>query len=119
MPAAGAPHIHATLDLAGRARFGPDIEWTREPSYAFDEGRSGRFYDAIRRYWPGLADGDLEPGWVGVRPRIVPEGAPAADFVIQGPEAHGVPGLVNLFGIESPGLTACLAIADEVTARLC
>jgi L-2-hydroxyglutarate oxidase LhgO len=118
MPAPGALGIHVTLDLAGRARFGPDITWTHEPSYAFDEGRAPAFYDAIRRYYPGLADGALEPGYVGIRPKIVPEGAPAADFVIQGPEVHGVPALVNLFGIESPGLTACLAIADEVAARL-
>lgn len=118
MPAPGALGIHVTLDLAGRARFGPDITWTDEVNYAFDEGRAPTFYEAIRRYHPGLADGDLEPGYVGIRPKIVPEGARAADFVIQGPETHGVPGLVNLFGIESPGLTACLAIADEVAARL-
>src|SRR5262249_52495834 len=118
MPAPGALGIHVTLDLAGRARFGPDITWAHEVSYAFDEGRAPAFYDAIRRYYPALVEGDLEPGYVGIRPKIVPEGAPAADFVIQGPETHGVPGLVNLFGIESPGLTACLAIADEVAARL-
>jgi L-2-hydroxyglutarate oxidase LhgO len=118
MPAPGALGIHVTLDLAGRARFGPDITWTQEVSYAFDEGRAQTFYDAIRRYYPGLAGGALEAGYVGIRPKIVPEGAPAADFVVQGPETHGVPGLVNLFGIESPGLTACLAIADEVAARL-
>jgi L-2-hydroxyglutarate oxidase LhgO len=118
MPAPGALGIHVTLDLAGRARFGPDITWTDEVSYAFDEGRAQTFYDAIRRYYPSLADGDLEPGYVGIRPKIVPEGTPAADFVVQGPEAHGIPGLVNLFGIESPGLTACLAIADEVAARI-
>jgi len=118
MPAPGALGIHVTLDLAGRARFGPDITWTDGVNYAFDEGRAQTFYDAIRRYHPALADGDLEPGYVGIRPKIVPEGAKAADFVVQGPETHGVPGLVNLFGIESPGLTACLAIADEVAARL-
>ena len=118
MPAPGALGIHVTLDLAGRARFGPDITWTDEVSYTFDEGRAPAFREAIRRYHPGLADGDLMPGYVGIRPRIVPEGSPAADFVIQGPESHGVPGLVNLFGIESPGLTACLSIADEVAARL-
>jgi L-2-hydroxyglutarate oxidase LhgO len=86
--------------------------------YTFDEGRAEIFYEAIRRYYPGLADGALTPGYVGIRPKIVPEGAPAADFVVQGPESHGVSGLVNLFGIESPGLTAALAIADEVAARL-
>jgi L-2-hydroxyglutarate oxidase LhgO len=118
MPAPGALGIHVTLDLAGRARFGPDICWASEASYALDEGREPIFRDAIRRYYPALADGDLAPGYVGVRPKIVPEGAPAADFVVQGPEAHGVRGLVNLFGIESPGLTACLALAEEVAARL-
>jgi L-2-hydroxyglutarate oxidase LhgO len=128
MPAPGALGIHVTLDLAGRARFGPDISWADEVSYAVDEGRAPIFRDAIRRYYPALADGDLAPGYVGVRPKIVPEGAPAADFVIQGPchdggpcrgpEGHGARGIVNLFGIESPGLTACLAIAEEVAARL-
>ncbi len=118
MPVPGALGIHLTLDLAGRARFGPDISWADQPSYTFDEGRAPSFYHAIRRFYPSLADGSLEPGYVGVRPKIVPAGAPAADFVLQGREAHGIPGLVNLFGIESPGLTACLAIADEVAARL-
>lgn len=118
MPAPGAHGIHVTLDLSGRARFGPDIAWTHDVDYAFDEGRAQTFYDAIRRYYPGLADGALEPGYVGIRPKLVPEGTPAADFVVQGPETHGVPGVVNLFGIESPGLTACLSIADEVAARL-
>jgi L-2-hydroxyglutarate oxidase LhgO len=118
MPAPGALGIHVTLDLAGRARFGPDITWSPGVDYAFDEARAQAFYDAVRRYYPCLADGALDPGYVGIRPKIVPEGAPAADFVVQGPEIHGVPGLVNLFGIESPGLTACLAIADEVAARL-
>ncbi|MDH5490759.1 MAG: NAD(P)/FAD-dependent oxidoreductase [Myxococcales bacterium] len=118
MPAPDALGIHVTLDLGGRARFGPDIGWSDEPSYVFDERRASRFYDAIRRYYPALADGALRPDSVGIRPKIVPAGEPSADFVIQGPERHGVPGLVNLFGIESPGLTACLAIADEVAARL-
>jgi L-2-hydroxyglutarate oxidase LhgO len=118
MPAPGALGIHVTLDLSGRARFGPDLTWSPEVDYAFDEGRAQTFYHAIRRYYPGLADGALDPGYVGIRPKIVPEGTPAADFVVQGPEVHGVPGLVNLFGIESPGLTACLAIADEVAGRL-
>lgn len=118
VPAPGALGIHVTLDLAGRVRFGPDISWSAAPSYAFDEGRRDAFYRAIRRYYPGLKDGALEPGYVGIRPKITPEGAPGSDFVIQGPEAHGVAGLVNLFGIESPGLTACLAIADEVAERL-
>lgn len=118
MPAPGALGIHVTLDLAGRARFGPDITWSDEVNYAFDDTRRAAFYDAIRRYYPGLADRDLEPGYVGIRPKLVPEGARAVDFVIHGPETHGIHGLVNLFGIESPGLTACLAIADEVALRL-
>jgi len=118
VPAPGALGIHVTLDLAGRARFGPDISWSTGVDYAFDEARRQTFYGAIRRYYPGLAEDDLEPGYVGIRPKIVPEGAPGADFVVQGPDSHGVPGLVNLFGIESPGLTACLALADEVATRL-
>ena len=118
MPARDVAHIHFVLDLAGKARFGPDVGWADEASYAFDDRRVDRFYQAIRRYYPDLADGDLEPGYVGIRPKIVPAGAPAADFLIQGPEVHGVAGLVNLFGIESPGLTACLAIAEQVATRL-
>lgn len=123
MPAPGALGIHVTLDLAGRARLGPDISWTDTSSndpvdYTFDDARAPAFYRAVRRYYPALEDGGLEAGYVGIRPKIVPEGAPSADFVIQGRESHGIAGLVNLFGIESPGLTACLAIADEVAARL-
>lgn len=118
VPAPGALGIHVTLDLAGRARFGPDISWSPGVDYTFDEARAHTFYRAIRRYYPGLAQGALEPGYVGVRPKIVPEGAPGADLVVQGPQSHGVAGLVNLFGIESPGLTACLALADEVATRL-
>lgn len=117
MPAPGAWGIHVTLDLSGRVRFGPDLTWASEVDYTFDESRAEIFYQAIRRYYPGLPDGALAPGRVGIRPRIAPEGSPVSDFVIQGPETHGVAGLVNLFGIESPGLTACLAIADEVAER--
>jgi L-2-hydroxyglutarate oxidase LhgO len=109
--------VHLTLDLAGRGRFGPDTEWVDELDYSLDPGRAESFYAAIRRYWPGLRDGALAPDYVGIRPKLAPEGGPATDFLIEGPEAHGVPGLVNLFGIESPGLTACLAIAEEVLAR--
>ncbi len=118
MAEAGGLGVHVTLDLAGQARFGPDVEWIDEVDYAFDERRAERFYAAIRRYYPDLPDGALQPGYTGVRPKIVGPGAPAADFVIDGPAAHGVAGLVNLFGIESPGLTASLAIAGEVAARL-
>jgi L-2-hydroxyglutarate oxidase LhgO len=108
--------IHATLDLGGQTRFGPDITWTDGVDYRFDETRAGSFYRAVREYFPGLADGALMPGYAGVRPKLGPEGTDH-DFVIQGPRDHGVAGLVNLYGIESPGLTSCLAIADEV-ARL-
>jgi L-2-hydroxyglutarate oxidase LhgO len=111
---AGGLGVHVTLDLGGRARFGPDVSWIDGIDYAFDEGRAASFYAAIRRYWPGLADGELQPGYTGIRPKLGPAGSPAQDFVIQGPAEHGVPGLVNLFGIESPGLTAALAIADHV-----
>jgi L-2-hydroxyglutarate oxidase LhgO len=108
--------IHATIDMGGQTRFGPDIAWTDGVDYRFDETRSDGFYRAVREYYPALADGSLEPGYAGVRPKLGPEGT-THDFVIQGPLDHGVAGLVNLYGIESPGLTSCLAIADEV-ARL-
>jgi L-2-hydroxyglutarate oxidase LhgO len=114
VPVPGGLGVHYTLDLGGQARFGPDVTWVDGVDYAFDESRLQAFYSTIRRYYPGLADGDLGPGHTGVRPKIVPAGAPDADFVIQGPSVHGVPGLVNLFGIESPGLTASLALAEEV-----
>ena len=94
------------------------MAWVASVNYAFDEGRAASFYRAIRSYYPALPDGALQPGTVGIRPKIVPEGMPAADFVFHGPETHGVPGLLSLFGIESPGLTSCLAIGDEVVARL-
>jgi len=106
--------VHLTLDMAGQARFGPDVEWIERIDYAVDPGRSRVFYNAIRRYWPGLKDGSLQPAYCGIRPKIQPQGEPSRDFLIQGPGEHGVPGLVNLFGIESPGLTASLAIADHV-----
>lgn len=110
--------VHLTLDLGGQARFGPDTEWIDAPDYTVDPARGTAFYAAIRRYWPALPDGALNPGYAGIRPKIVPAGAPAADFRIDGPEAHGVAGLVQLFGIESPGLTASLAIADLVAEKL-
>jgi L-2-hydroxyglutarate oxidase LhgO len=115
---AGGLGVHVTLDLAGRARFGPDVAWIDGVDYAFDEGRAASFYEAIRRYWPGLRDGALEPGYTGIRPKLGAKGAFSQDFVIQGPADHGVPGLVNLYGIESPGLTASLALADLVAGTL-
>jgi L-2-hydroxyglutarate oxidase LhgO len=118
VPEPGGLGVHVTLDLAGQARFGPDVEWVDSIDYRVDPGRAARFYSAIRRYWPGLPDGALEPGYAGIRPKISGPGEPAADFIVQGPREHGVPGLVNLFGIESPGLTASLALADDVAALL-
>jgi L-2-hydroxyglutarate oxidase LhgO len=118
VPEPGGLGVHVTLDLAGRARFGPDVEWIEEIDYRVDPARAGRFYAAIRRYWPGLPDGALAPGYAGIRPKISGSGEPAADFVVQGPREHGVPGLVHLFGIESPGLTASLALADDVATLL-
>jgi L-2-hydroxyglutarate oxidase LhgO len=105
----GGLGVHVTMDLAGRARFGPDIEWQKDArvDYTFDEGRQADFYAAIRRYWPALPEGALGPGYTGIRPKLSPAGAPARDFSIAGPEDHGVPGLVNLYGI-----------ADEVLHRL-
>jgi L-2-hydroxyglutarate oxidase LhgO len=117
-PVPGGLGVHITLDLAGQARFGPDVEWITDVDYAVDPGRGEAFYAAVRNYWPGLRDGALQPGYAGIRPKISGPGEPAADFLVQGPEAHGVPGLVNLYGIESPGLTASLPLADEVAARL-
>ena len=112
--------IHATIDLAGQTRFGPDVEWceTGVFDYEVDPARGDRFYAAIRKYWPGLKDGTLAPDYSGIRPKICGPGEPAADFLISGPEAHRVPGLVNLFGIESPGLTSALALGEEVLAQL-
>ncbi|MDW8468422.1 MAG: NAD(P)/FAD-dependent oxidoreductase [Burkholderiales bacterium] len=117
VPEPGGLGVHITLDLAGQARFGPDVEWVERIDYRVDPARAARFYGAIRRYWPRLPDGALAPGYAGIRPKISGPGEPAADFVVQGPRAHGVPGLVNLFGIESPGLTASLALADTVVAQ--
>ena len=116
VPEPGGLGVHVTLDMGGRCRFGPDVEWIDQLDYAVDPARAEPFYAAVRRYWPGLPDGALTPDYAGIRAKITPRGAPAADFVIQGPRAHGVAGLVNLYGIESPGLTASLAIADKVVA---
>ncbi len=118
VPEPGGLGVHVTLDLAGQARFGPDVEWIERLDYAVDPRRADGFYAEVRRYWPGLADGALQPAYSGVRPKLAPAGSQAADFVIQGPEIHGVAGLVNLYGIESPGLTASPAIAAAVAERL-
>ena len=110
--------VHLTLDLGGQARFGPSFEWVDTPDYRVDPAGADHFYAEVRRYWPALPDGVLQPGYAGLRPKISGPGEPAADFRVDGPARHGVPGLVNLFGIESPGLTASLAIADLVLQRL-
>lgn len=123
VPTPGGLGIHLTLDLVGRARFGPDVEWLESDDpdavdYAVDPARAESFYQAVRRYWPDLPDGALTPDFAGARPKLSPKGAPAADFAIQGPAEHGLAGLVNLFGIESPGLTSSLAIAEAVAECL-
>ena len=114
VPEPGGLGVHLTLDLAGQARFGPDVEWVDHIDYTVDPARGERFYPAIRRYWPSLPDGALMPSYSGMRPKIVPPAVAVQDFMIQGAQTHGVPGLINLFGIESPGLTSSLAIADYV-----
>ncbi len=118
VPEPGGLGVHLTLDLAGQARFGPDVEWVETIDYEVDPARAQRFYPAIRRYWPDLPDGALIPAYSGMRPKIVPPSVAVQDFMIQGPRTHGLAGLVNLFGIESPGLTSSLAIADEVAGLL-
>ncbi len=119
VPEAAGLGVHLTLDLAGQAKFGPDVQWVASPAdLQVDPRRGDAFYAEVRRYWPGLPDGALQPGYAGIRPKISGPKEPAADFMILGPAEHGVPGLVHLLGIESPGLTSSLALADEVVARL-
>ena len=118
VPEAAGLGVHVTIDLAGQARFGPDVEWIDAVDYTVDPRRADSFYAAIRQYWPGLKDGALQPGYAGIRPKLQAKGEPARDFMISTPADHGVPGMVNLFGIESPGLTAALAIAKVVNASL-
>ena len=118
MPEAAGLGVHLTLDLAGQARFGPDVEWIDSLDYNVDARRGDAFYVAIRTYWPQLRDGALQPAYAGIRPKIQAPGAAAADFRIDGSEMHGLPNQVHLYGIESPGLTSSLALADEVAIRL-
>jgi L-2-hydroxyglutarate oxidase LhgO len=118
VPLSASLGVHVTLDLAGQCRFGPDQEWVEKIDYDVDPRRAEVFYEAVRRYWPGLPDGALQPAYSGMRPKIQGPDDPPRDFMIQGPEAHGLAGLVNLYGIESPGLTASLAIADRVARAL-
>jgi L-2-hydroxyglutarate oxidase LhgO len=117
-PIPGGLGVHVTLDLAGRMRFGPDVQWIDDYDYAVDPARVASFYPAIRAYWPGLPDGSLVPDYAGIRPKLTGRGEPAVDFMIDGPAEHGLPGLVHLFGIESPGLTSSLSLAEDVVGRL-
>ncbi|ASJ71475.1 NAD(P)/FAD-dependent oxidoreductase [Granulosicoccus antarcticus] len=114
VPEQGGLGVHITIDLGGQARFGPDVEPVNEENYSVDPARSAGFYAAVREYWPGLPDDSLAPDYAGIRPKIEVDGELYTDFMIQSPADHGMPGLINLFGVESPGLTACLAIADDV-----
>ena len=118
MPVKAGLGVHLTIDLGGQARFGPDAEYVDSLDYDVDPRRADSFYEAIRRYWPALPDGALQPGYAGIRPKLQAPGEDPKDFLIQGPADHGLPGLVNLYGIESPGLTASLDLADRVTAAL-
>jgi L-2-hydroxyglutarate oxidase LhgO len=118
VPEAAGLGVHVTIDLGGQCRFGPDTEWIERIDYDVDPRRADVFYAAVRSYWPDLPDGALEPGYAGIRPKLGPAGTPAADFVVQGPREHGIPGLVNLFGIESPGLTASWPLAECVAEAL-
>jgi L-2-hydroxyglutarate oxidase LhgO len=106
--------VHLTIDLGMQARFGPDVQWVDEPEYDVDPARADAFYAEIRRYWPGLRDGTLQPAYAGIRPKIQAPGEPPLDFRIIGPQSHGVPGVIQLFGIESPGLTGSLSIGATV-----
>lgn len=117
VPEAGGLGVHLTLDMGGQARFGPDVEWIDREDYAVDQRRGDGFYASIRRYWPQLKDDSLEPAYAGIRPKIERPGGSTTDFMIQTAATHGIPSLVNLFGIESPGLTSSLAIAEEIVAQ--
>lgn len=119
IPEPGGLAVHLTLDLGGQAKFGPDVEWIETPAYEVDPARAARFYAAIRSWSPALEDGRLVPAYAGVRPKIAGPGMPDADFRIVGPGRHGVPGLIHLFGIESPGLTAAMAIGRYVAGIVC
>lgn len=119
VPEAAGLGVHLTLDMGGQAKFGPDVQWVKSASdLQVDPARADAFYAEIRRYWPALADGALVPGYAGIRPKISGPGEAAADFTIQGPQVHGVAGVVQLLGIESPGLTSCLAIGAHVAKLL-
>lgn len=114
VPEPGGLGIHATLDLGGQVRFGPDVHWIEAPDYSVTEAGASRFYPAVRHYWPDLEDGALAPGYAGIRPKIVGPGEPDGDFIVHGPSFHRGAKVIALYGIESPGLTASLAIAEEI-----
>lgn len=116
VPGTAGLGIHATLDLGRRVRFGPDVEWIDRIDYSVNVSRAPQFYEAIRRYWPNLADGALMPDYTGIRPKLHGPNEPQPDFRIESPQDHGIPGLLNLLGIESPGLTSSLAIGDYVAS---
>jgi len=118
-PMPGGLGVHVTLDMAGRMRFGPDVEWIEREDYNVDPGRAAIFYARIRTYWPGLPDDSLVPDYAGIRPKLSGKGEPQGDFVIDTPSDHGLPGLVQMFGIESPGLTSSLSLGDALAAELC
>jgi L-2-hydroxyglutarate oxidase LhgO len=114
VPVPGGLGVHVTLDLAGRMRFGPDVEWIDAENYDVAPARAAAFYASIREYWPTLPDNSLAPDYAGIRPKLTAAGEPPADFMIEGPPQHGLPRMVHLFGIESPGLTCALSLAREV-----
>jgi L-2-hydroxyglutarate oxidase LhgO len=118
VPVPGGLGVHVTLDLGGRMRFGPDVEWIEREDYDVDVSRAAAFYQRIRDYWPGLPDHSLVPDYCGIRPKLTGPGEAAADFMIETPKQHGLPRTVHLFGIESPGLTCALSMAEEVVADL-
>ena len=118
MPVPGGLGVHVTLDLAGRMRFGPDVEWIESENYDVASERAQSFHASIRKYWPTLPDNSLAPDYAGIRPKLSGPGEPAVDFMVEGPAQHGLAGLVSLFGIESPGLTCALSLAAQVTRYL-
>lgn len=118
VPEPGGLGVHVTIDMGGQVRFGPDVEWIDEIAYDVDPARARQFYPAIRSYYPDLPEGSLHADYAGIRPKLVAEGEPAGDFVVQGPDHHGVAGLVNFYGIESPGLTASMPLADMAAEAL-